>query len=254
MNFGMLCQDCHTTDRHQMAGKSLAVFATKGNRVYCTDCHDQDRHQSKTIANHTKKVACQTCHIPYYAKGQPTKLYWDWSVAGENRTAEKDAYGMPVYAKKKGAFVWGQHVQPAYYWYNGTTERYLKGDKIDPSQTVHLNKPLGNTDEDGARIYPFKVMQGKQIYDIHNQYLIIPQLFGGYWKHFDWGKAAESGMKIAGLPYSGEYGFVKTQMYWGLDHMVSPKEDALKCNDCHGRGRRLDWKGLGYAGDPWQDK
>ena len=38
-------------------------------------------------------------------------------------------------------------------------------------------------------------------------------------------------------------------MYWKVNHMVVPKGNALKCNDCHG-GNRLDWKALGYSGDP----
>ena len=37
-------------------------------------------------------------------------------------------------------------------------------------------------------------------------------------------------------------------MYWKVNHMVVPKADALKCNDCHGQNGRLDWKALGYAG------
>ena len=32
-------------------------------------------------------------------------------------------------------------------------------------------------------------------------------------------------------------------------HMV-PKAQALKCNDCHSANGRLDWKALGYPGDP----
>ena len=57
-------------------------------------------------------------------------------------------------------------------------------------------------------------------------------------------------MKAAGQDYSGEYGFAPTDMHWKVDHMVSPKSDALKCNDCHGKDGRMDWKALAYAGDP----
>ena len=69
-------------------------------------------------------------------------------------------------------------------------------------------------------------------------------------KVFDWNKAAQAGMKAANLKYSGEYGFVETEMYWGLDHMVSPAEDALKCRACHrDQENRIDWEALGYPGD-----
>jgi hypothetical protein len=54
------------------------------------------------------------------------------------------------------------------------------------------------------------------------------------------------------IPYSGKYGFAETEMYWPLSHMVSTKEKALACTDCHGERSRMDWKALGYAGDPIQ--
>ncbi len=78
----------------------------------------------------------------------------------------------------------------------------------------------------------------------------MPNLWGGYWKHWDWNQALVVGMKAAGLDYSGQYGFAPTDMYWKVNHMVVPKAEALKCNDCHGKDGRLDWKALGYAGDP----
>jgi hypothetical protein len=73
---------------------------------------------------------------------------------------------------------------------------------------------------------------------------------GGYWVDYDWDKAARLGMDASGLPYSGEYGFAPTEMYWSINHMVSPKEEALGCLDCHGDNGRMDWQALGYKGDP----
>ena len=95
-------------------------------------------------------------------------------------------------------------------------------------------------------------MRGRQIYDAVNNYLIIPKLFGenGYWKANDWNLASQLGMQEIHLDYSGQYGFVETAMYWPINHMVAPKEKALKCTNCHGKkGDRLDWEALGYDGD-----
>ena len=39
---------------------------------------------------------------------------------------------------------------------------------------------------------------------------------GGYWTDFDWDQAARLGSEAAGLPYSGEFGFAPTEMYWNL--------------------------------------
>ena len=42
-------------------------------------------------------------------------------------------------------------------------------------------------------------------------------------------------MKQVHLPYSGHFGFVETEMYWPVNHMVSPKEQAVGCTECHTR-------------------
>ncbi len=256
MGNDLTCVDCHTTEAHQIKGESMAIVTDKENRVECTSCHDGDVHESKILNKHTKKIACQTCHIPVYAKGHPTKLYWDWSTAGQDIKAPKDENGMPTYFKKKGSFRWGKNVVPEYRWYNGTSARYIKGDTFDPKKVLSLNKPLGKESDKDSKLYPYKVMRGKQIYDSKHNYLIVPHLWGGYWKDFDWNKAAAEGMKVAGLDYSGKYGWVETEMYWGLDHMVSPKEEALKCSNCHGKGKnkRIDWKTLGFEGDQMYKK
>jgi hypothetical protein len=46
-------------------------------------------------------------------------------------------------------------------------------------------------------------------------------------------------------------GWIESERYLSLFHEVVPKKDALKCAACHTpTGGRLDWKALGYAGDP----
>ena len=98
--------------------------------------------------------------------------------------------------------------------------------------------------------------RAKQPYDVREKRLIAPMTHGegGFWNEFDWQKAARLGAEVTGMPFSGELGFAETEMYWTLNHMVSPKERALQCTACHsedglGLGR-LDWKRLGYEGDP----
>jgi hypothetical protein len=57
-------------------------------------------------------------------------------------------------------------------------------------------------------------------------------------------------MKAAGLKYSGKTAFVKTDMYWRLNHEVVPKEKALSCTDCHKKDGAINFRALGYQGDP----
>ena len=254
---GFRCQDCHKTRSHMISGRSISVPATEGD-LSCEYCHTDRPHVSQPLLDyhlnkHTKHVACQTCHIPIYSKNNPTKVYWDWSTAGRNSKPGRDKYGMPTYHKKKGSFVWVEAVKPEYRWYNGTVKRYLMGDRIDPYRVTELTKPQGSIKDPSSRIYPFKVHRGRQPADMDNRYLIAPKLWGGFWKHWDWQKAAAEGMKAAGLPYSGNLGFVDTIMYWGLTHEVMPKQDALSCAACHASLARAPHCGLCHQKTPGVD-
>ncbi|MCA9987781.1 MAG: hypothetical protein KDE59_25905, partial [Anaerolineales bacterium] len=61
-----------------------------------------------------------------------------------------------------------------------------------------------------------------------------------YWKTYNWDAALAAGMATAGYEYSGEYGWVETQMLWPTTHMVAPAEDALQCESCHTDDGRLE--------------
>ena len=253
--FGFECIDCHSSreQKHKILGASHGSMAANANHIYCTDCHKGKIHENATINRHLSAVACETCHIPDFARIEPTKVWWDWSKAGEDRPESKDKFGNETYNKMKGEFKWAKDVIPTYKWYNGSAKYYSFGDKINPSKVVELNTLNGDIKDPKARIAPFKEMRGKQIYDSKNNYLNIPKLFGegGYWKKYDWNLASELGMKEVNLPYSGSYSFIETEMYWPINHMVATKDKALKCTSCHGtKANRLDWKALGYPGDP----
>ena len=250
----MTCTACHRAEKHVIPGKALSVSTSgAGTTMGCTDCHAGTPHKKNTLLDrHTARVACQTCHIPTFARTLPTKVWWDWSTAGRDQPVAKDQYGQPTYDRMKGDFKWAKDVSPEYFWFNGTTDRVLAGDRIDAAKLVHLNLPRGARADATAKITPFKVMRGKQPYDVGNSQMVMPHLFGagGYWQTYDWGSAIASGMKAANLNYSGDFGWVETDMYWKVNHMVVPKEKALACNDCHGARGRLDWNALGYTGDP----
>lgn len=248
----MGCTDCHQSQNHQIPGKALSVSLSGGGQTLdCSTCHAGTPHKKNPILDrHAKRVACQTCHIPTFSRDLPTKVWWDWSTAGKDQPVAKDAHGMPLYDKMKGDFRWAKDVKPTYAWFNGSVDRHLLGDTLEPGQVVYLNRPKGSRSDRTARITPFKVMEGRQPYDAGSNQLIVAKLFGGYWNHYDWNKAAADGMKAAGLAYSGKMGFVDTRMYWKVNHMVVPKGQALKCNDCHGPKGRMDWQALGYPEDP----
>jgi len=247
---GMTCVDCHKTENHQMLGKLYSVSSSEEGRLSCTECHEGAVHQNNALNRHSNKVACQTCHIPEFAKGVPTKMAWDWSTSGRvkadgSNIIEKDSLGNVIYKTPKGSFEWATHVKPEYVWFNGTGENTVYGDIIkDTTQVLKINKLYGSHDDPKSQIIPVKVHRGRQIFDPVNKMLIVPHVYGhdstAYGVGLNWDLAAKVGMKEAGLPYSGEYSFIDTEMYWPLNHMVSPIEDALKCIDCHSQGGRLE--------------
>jgi octaheme c-type cytochrome (tetrathionate reductase family) len=278
----MRCQDCHTTSQHQIAGLSFNAPVLE-ERAGCESCHGDQPHGitgviSRHLDNHVKTVACETCHIPQFARQDPTQLSVDFSKAGEDRPAGPLAFGRPGYDKRYGEQTWGRNVVPRYLWFDGNRRTYLLGDKIDPRKTTVLNAPLGDKHDARARIYPFKVHQAVQPYDTENKILTAVRFEGALWEDNDWGKAIDLGMKAVGTPFSGKYGFARTEMYTPVHHEVAPAKQSLGCADCHspqniacarchknaiGMGQpehtrrvypsvkdRFDFKALGYEGDP----
>jgi octaheme c-type cytochrome (tetrathionate reductase family) len=245
-----LCTDCHVTRDHQVLGRLIVDNYTVDpkEQVSCTQCHAENLHKDERLNLHAKTVACQTCHVPFMALKDPTKVSWDWSTAGKDTGDDHFSY-----LKIKGSFVYEKNVQPTYLWFNGNLSyRYLLGDKLDPSQPTYINKPAGDINDPAAKIFPFKLHIAKQPYDTTYNTLLAPITAGpdGYWTNFNWDNAFKLAQERIGVPYSGNYGFTETYMYWPTTHMVQAKENALQCADCHSENSRMDWTALGYPGDP----
>lgn len=246
--FSLLCIDCHRTEKHNIKGRAYSVSIEHKNGIDCTDCHKDVPHKDIRINTHYQGLACQTCHIPAFARKAPTKTDWDWSKAGQGDREDNPL----VYLKKKGEFIYHRNMIPEYYWFNMKSFRYLLGDKIDPGKETDINKPMGDIQDRQAKIWPFKVHRAIQPFDSGYNYLVIPVTAGpgGFWHAFDWDQAMRLGAGASGLKYSGQYGFTRTIMYWPLSHMVAPIDQSLQCHDCHGDAGRMNWESLGYKWDP----
>ena len=238
------CIDCHKTVDHNISGKMYSLSSMNRNRALCEDCHSENPHESEILNEHGLKVACQTCHIPIYAKENATKVAWDWETAGKLKDGkpfhEEDQYGNHSYLSIKGTFKWAKNLEPEYTWFNGTASHYLLGDEIsDTTKPVVLNKLAGSYNDRDSKIIPVKIHRARQPFDPVNRMLIQPKLYaekegeGAFWKDFNWQTASAEGMKKVNLPFSGEISFIQTEMYWPVNHMVSSADEALNCTDCH---------------------
>lgn len=260
------CQNCHSADQHKISGRynDRAAFidhklnkgrtSRDGNNVSCESCHSSKPHNDRDIDNHSDKVACASCHIPEMARGPYlTKLSWDWSTAGQLKEGkpysidqEFDGVTNHAYVSKKGTFTWGRNVVPEYRWYKGELKQITFLDKIDANDApIDINPPTGDYQDPKARIWPFKIHRGNQPFDTELNHFLPIKLYGkkgtgAFWTEFDWPKALTAGAKLNDVEFSGQYGFVETNGYWPIKHMVAPKEQTLECQACHARPSRLD--------------
>ena len=252
------CSTCHSPQAHVIPGSryqveakdedGLAVASKGDGALTCEDCHGLAPHPTGNemaieLNKHVEKIACQTCHIPTFARGgYPTKIWWDWSTAGkldENGKPyrEEDENGWDIYYSKKGDFVWEENVQPEYAWFNGNIDHQSMKPFEEGTEILAVNQIHGSAEDPNSRIWPFKIMRGKQPYDSVNNTLVTPHVYGkddtAYWGNYDWQKAITTGMEYSGYEYSGEYDFIETEMYWPIAHMVAPAEKAHDCDSCH---------------------
>ena len=275
------CSECHSGDNHQVQGSRYTPTAmdtsgidipgrSDGSRATCESCHGSTPHPDSAnvkLNDHTDILACQTCHIPAFARGgYATKMWWDWSTAGETTPegAPVKRYnedGQEIYSGMKGDFAWGDHVIPEYRWFDGTVEYTMFGDEVTGDEVIEINNYGGSEGDEASRIWPFKVMRGRQAYDAELNTLAVVHTFGqddsAFWTNYDWDKAVEAGMEAVGSTYSGNLGFVDTEMAWPISHMTAPKEDAVQCEACHSADSRLaNVEGLyipGYTRFGWLD-
>ncbi|WP_051631142.1 tetrathionate reductase family octaheme c-type cytochrome [Afifella pfennigii] len=263
------CSDCHLSKSHRWPGSRYSVMAsdTEGTGLpgerrdvaTCQSCHGEAPHPLTLtgikLNDHTDKLACQTCHIPAFARGGvATKTFWDWSTAGrldadgkpivQSEFTQSDGQHLHTYLSTKGSFDWGEEVTPFYAWFDGQVEYANSEHEIDPAGVVEVNRITGDPQDGVSRIWPFKRMRGRQVYDSGLNRLVATHVWGptsdtAYWTNFDWSRAIQAGMAAAGKEFSGAFGFVDTYMYWPITHMVAPAEDALDCQECHAPNARM---------------
>jgi len=263
------CTQCHVTQQHLWAGSRYNMVARdregrgkpgmRRDVATCESCHGTAPHAGNSVTglklnDHVDRVACQSCHIPAFARGGvATKTFWDWRTAGRLRDGEGykeknytqgDGEHRATYKSIKGSFTYGENLTPLYAWFDGRMIYTTIDTRFDPQRApIPINRFNGAADDSDSRIWPFKRMESVQPYDKGNNTLVYMHLWGedkdAFWGNYDFGRAIARGMEKNGIPYSGEYGFIETESYWPITHMVAPAEEALACEGCHSHEGRL---------------
>ncbi|MEZ4386526.1 MAG: hypothetical protein R3D98_02915 [Candidatus Krumholzibacteriia bacterium] len=240
------CIDCHAGEDHRVLGRGADLSATDspGHGLDCTVCHTGEVHRVAVLDHHTARVHCTTCHIPTYAKGDPTDLRRDWST--------------PLYHpdgdKYSATITFGRDVTPGYAWFDGRTRTQFLGEPVKPlaDGRVAIMQPACKPRGKGAKIHPFKVHTGR-LPVLKDRRWLVPLKVEEFFADGDLAKAVREGAEATYGLADPEVEWVETVRYMGLYHEVAPAAQALTCLDCHREGGRLDWQALGYAHDPLLD-
>jgi len=148
------CVDCHTATAHDIPGSRYAGNAKDvhgkdlpvddHNRASCESCHGLAPHDNAKLNDHVDKVACETCHIPSFARGGvATKTDWDWRTMGklkdgvgynEEGYTQGNGEHRHTYKSIKGNFKYDENVEPMYAWFDGKMNYLTIDQKFDPKK------------------------------------------------------------------------------------------------------------------------
>jgi hypothetical protein len=273
----MLCQTCHyrdpvwdddpTPDHQFLKGYVIDTSnpAAKGTMqaegADCEGCHlvvtGDPIHKNAMLNQHAAKIACETCHTGIRPAG----------VAINDRSWQYVNYTLPVTHMRMVDWL------PWLKWYDGggSPTGYPSYNSLPILNDADLLKDSTRPEKVfDAKIYPYNNIEvtwwlksSISDYDdtIPNSKVKAADIAGD-----GNGTTTETEMRAYN---SGEYPYatpVTDTVCFAVSHSVQPKEDAFRCNDCHGdgvMGRYADgwakasgaekntWEDLGYpGGDP----
>jgi hypothetical protein len=273
---GLVCADCHAAGNHRVIGRGVDLRPNErinGEpvRLDCNDCHgnrphgDYDSRDGRTRDTHAERVACQTCHIPSFAKVVATEVARDWQ---DPHYSDKACNGRGGWLPREDK---AADLTPSYQWFDGTSEVYYLSEPVVGnvptialsdqeatslglalgSQAYVLGMPNGDVASDGAKLAPMKEHLGKVALNQRTNTLVAHSTFE-FFRTGDFQLAVESGLRqMAGMSVDDPVEIVAVHSYQGINHGVEASGEALACGACHasmsGGPLRMDLPGeLGY--------
>jgi uncharacterized protein YeaC (DUF1315 family) len=253
----LVCQTCHTTQQHKIAGRGADLRETDLNvAMGCSTatCHPtktaSSGHTTTAVGKHIARTACQTCHIKSYARdavdttaNESTEMTRDWSVPEWSAALNR---WEPVMTR-------ANNVKPEYKFWNGTSWGYSLGEAatFDAAKNAYQTlRPVGTVaGTDSSKIYPFKY---KTAYRPHatNLNVLIPIETKTYFSTGDPHASIMSALTLMGYSNSEPYTWVNDDTYQLITHEVPPATgNVLSCTNCHisTTATQMNLQSLGYA-------
>ncbi len=239
------CIDCHTWQNHKVTGKGSDLRPTDlASEVKCVKCHTgmdsgsghANLGKSTEPDRHVGRVACQSCHIPTYAKtATETHRIWMTHHDGSDATACSDAEPCPGHPDR----VEGADLKPTYRFWNRLSENYLLGDDISmmysaENGTYQTSVPQGNIND--GKLYPFKYKTSEAFMTSADNRLIALDTYEYLVKSGNVYTSLENGLLNMGYPATEPYEMITTDTYQLINHGVTPSSEIAACDQCHPAG------------------
>jgi hypothetical protein len=241
------CQTCHTAVQHKILGRGLDIRPSEQmEKMTCLSggCHPASPHSNSRLDSHTPRIACQTCHIPMFAKLNSTEVERNWS---------HPAWAQGLFGGQGGfkpEEIRDIFLIPTYRWYDGTSRVYALGQvaTLNTDGQYEFGVPNGDVASDGAKIYPMKEhISNSARHDATG--VIIPHSTSEFFFTGDFNRAVQKGMELTGM--TGSWTLVAVHTFQTINHTVEPTYNALECGQCHdvysGGPVRMDLVSLGYG-------
>jgi len=242
----LACQACHVFQNHKVIGKGSDLRPTddliRGPEVDCVTCHTGfDSGNGHALAGatkttgdrHVKRVACQSCHIPTYAK-VATEMNRDWRYKHDGADASlcdatNPCPGHPLQTK-------GANLIPEYRFWNRLSDNALLGD--DAALTYNAARgaystswPMG--DITSGMLTPFKYKTATQPKTVADHRLIALDTFVYLKGTGNVNEAVASGLANMGYAQGTAWEWIATDTYQMINHGVNPATGVAPCGQCH---------------------
>ncbi|MGP8331932.1 MAG: PGF-CTERM sorting domain-containing protein [Methanosarcinaceae archaeon] len=238
MSGDMPCQSCHVFIDHHVSGRGMDLRVDDTDFVVSCDnekCHDLMPHANNSTYNqHTDRIYCTVCHITAYGKVQTVEMSRDW---GQRTLSDDNMMRTNMYTPN---LVRESNPAPIQTWWNRRSEIIDIADPVVPDSDgfVIMAKPVGDINDPESKIYAARIHLGRQPWD------------GTYLLPFNTMTVLMSNNMTQALFESNgkmydPIQYVDTKRYMGIFHGVSPKENALTCEDCH-KNHKINFEALGY--------
>lgn len=243
------CQDCHVFQAHKTIGKGSDIRPTddvlRGSEVSCSNSNCHANMASGTghatagrrtePDRHIPRVACQSCHIPTYAKWE-TEVHRNWFFHHDGEPADCDVTpcpGHPLLDK-------GITLTPELRFWNRQSDNYLLGDVavLDPDTGAYpTSRPLGDVNADdplvGGKLTPFKYKTADAPIITSNNVMIALDTQEYLSISGDVDLSVASGLQNMGYSPSEPYYWGVTDTFQMINHGVNPASDVADCTYCH---------------------